>query len=198
MKKLYWIAAGLLVIYAANLLAKTATPTSSANEVPTAEMVATALNLSSHVEGGYYRRSYQADHRDLVNTQSGERYLMTSIYYMLTTQSPVGHFHLNKSDIMHYYHLGDPIRYTLLHPDGKMETFVMGADVTQGEMLQLEVKGGIWKASELLPGKHGYGLISEAVTPGFDFADMTLGKKPQLRKLFPQHAQLFEKLAKSE
>src|SRR5690554_4665548 len=109
MKKPYWIAAGLLAIYAVSFLAKTATPAMSANEVPTAEMVATALNLSSHVEGGYYRRSYQADHRDLVNTQSGERFLMTSIYYMLTTQSPVGHFHLNKSDIMHYYHLGDPI-----------------------------------------------------------------------------------------
>ena len=198
MKKPYWIAAGLLAIYATNLLATTAPTATSADEVPTAEMVATALNLSSHVEGGYYRRSYQADHRDPVITQSGERFLMTSIYYMLTTQSPVGHFHLNKSDIMHYYHLGDPIRYTLLHPDGKIETFVMGADVTQGEMLQLDVKGGIWKASELSPGKHGYGLISEAVTPGFDFADMTLGKKPQLSKLFPQHAQLFEKLAKSE
>ncbi len=164
---------------------------------PSAEQVAQALNLSGHVEGGYYRRTYQADHRELVRTSGSDRYLMTSIYYMLTRQSPIGHFHRNKSDIMHYYHLGNPIRYTLIYPDGKLETIIMGSDVTQGQVLQLIVKGGIWKASELLNGEYDYGLISEAVSPGFDFADMTLGEREKLVKEFPQHQNLLERLTKT-
>ena len=163
---------------------------------PTAEQVAQALNLSGHVEGGYYRRTYQADHRELVPTSGGDRYLMTSIYYMLTRQSPIGHFHCNTSDIMHYYHLGDPVRYTLIYPDGKLETVVMGSDVTHGQVLQLMVKGGIWKASELLSNEYGYGLISEAVSPGFDFADMTLGEKQKLVAQFPQHQAILNRLTK--
>jgi predicted cupin superfamily sugar epimerase len=40
----------------------------------------------------------------------------------------------------------------------------------------------------------GYGLISEAVSPGFDFADMELGSRQKLGEQFPEHSQLFERL----
>lgn len=163
---------------------------------PSAEDVAKALNLSGHLEGGFFRRTYQADDYAKLSTDKGERFILTSIFYMLTRQSPIGHFHLNKSDIVHYYHLGDPIRYTLIYPDGKLEQVIMGSDVTKGELLQLTVKGGIWKSSELLDGEHGYGLISEAVSPGFDYADMTLGTNELLQKKFPQHWGLVGRLIK--
>jgi predicted cupin superfamily sugar epimerase len=165
---------------------------------PSAEQVAKALNLSGHLEGGFFRRTYQADDYAKLTTAKGERFILTSIFYMLTSQSPIGHFHLNKSDIVHYYHLGDPIRYTLIYPDGKVEQVIMGSDVTNGELLQLTVKGDIWKASELLPGEHGYGLISEAVSPGFDYADMTLGTNELLQAKFPQHWKLMEPLIQQQ
>jgi predicted cupin superfamily sugar epimerase len=57
---------------------------------PSATDVIAALNLQPHVEGGYYRRTYQADHRACLETQQGPRYLLTSIYYLLTEQSPAG------------------------------------------------------------------------------------------------------------
>ncbi|MDF3013855.1 MAG: cupin [Cellvibrio sp.] len=163
---------------------------------PSAEEVAKALNLSGHLEGGFFRRTYQADDYAKLSTDKGERFILTSIFYMLTSQSPIGHFHLNISDIVHYYHLGDPIRYTLIYPDGKLEQVIMGSDVTKGELLQLTVKGDIWKSSELLDGEHGYGLISEAVSPGFDYADMTLGTNELLKGKFPQHWGLVERLIK--
>lgn len=163
---------------------------------PSAETVIRVLDLEQHVEGGYYRRTFQADDREPIMTRDGERYLMTSIHYLLTDASPVGHFHLNRSDIVHYYHLGDPIEYFLLHSDGELERVVMGPDVAEGQRLQLTVRGGIWKASRLLPGAHGYGLISEAVSPGFDFADMTLGEQAELTGKFPQHGALIEALTR--
>ncbi|TVT80756.1 cupin domain-containing protein [Pseudomonas sp. H3(2019)] len=163
---------------------------------PSAQDIVAALDLEPHVEGGYYRRTFQSDRQPMVETAGGRRYAMTSIYYLLTGTSPVGHFHLNKSDIVHYYHVGDAIQYFLIYPDGALKTVVMGNDVTAGQCLQLHVPGGVWKASQLMAGPGAYGLISEAVSPGFDFADMQLGSRRRLGELFPEHSALFERLAR--
>lgn len=121
---------------------------------------------------------------------------MTSIYYLLTEDSPVGQFHFNQSDILHFYHLGDPVEYRMILSDGELRTLVMGSDVLAGQHLQMHVPGGIWKASRLLEGEHGFGLISEAVSPGFDFADMEMGDRRKLIARFPQHRTLIEKLTR--
>lgn len=156
------------------------------------------LDLQPHVEGGYFRRTFQADQRAMLQTAGGPRYLMTSIYYLLTEGSPVGQFHFNQSDILHFYHLGDPIEYSMIHADGSLETLVMGNDILAGQHLQMHVPGGIWKASRLLNGEHGFGLISEAVSPGFDFVDMEMGDRRKLIARFPQHRMLIEKLTRDD
>lgn len=166
--------------------------THAADTTSLAEQVAESLQLSGHLEGGYYRRTYESTHLDKLETDGGQRFAMTSIFYMLTKESPIGHWHLNKSSIMHYYHLGDPMRYYLIYPDGRSETVVMGSDVANGQLLQLHVPGNVWKGTELLTGEKGFGLISEAVVPGFDYADMTLGKFDELVKKYPQHKAWFE------
>ena len=153
-----------------------------------------ALQLEPHVEGGYFRRTFQSDHRPRIDTPEGERYTLTSIYYLLTRESPVGHWHLNKSDILHFFHLGAPVTYYLIHPDGRLETVVLGPDPTQGHQLQLAVTGGTWKASHLSSGR--YGLISEAVAPGFEYEDMTLGKRDHLLQLFPQHRDIVKRFTR--
>jgi len=135
------------------------------------------LDLKEHIEGGYFARTYQS------SMQSGERPSMTSIFYMLTNDRPVGHFHKNKSDIMHYFHLGSPIVYLTISPEGQLEKFTLGPDMLQGHSLQLLVKGGYWKASILESGE--FGLLSEAVTPGFDYKDMTIALPEMLQTQFP-------------
>lgn len=146
------------------------------------------LQLEPHREGGFYRRSFQADHRPGIETPGGARYTMTSIYYLLSADSPIGHWHLNRSDIVHYFHLGAALDYYLIHPDGRLQTARLGPDLAGGEQLQLAVPGGVWKASHLPAGTHG--LVSEAVSPGFDDADMQLGERIALLAQFPQHAAL--------
>lgn len=141
------------------------------------------LNLQKHIEGGYFNRTYQSE------LTFNSRPTMTSIYYMLTNDSPIGYFHSNKSDIMHYFHLGEPITYLTLSPDGQLETFILGSDVTAGHVLQKVVKGGYWKASILKKGE--FGLLSEAVSPGFEFSDMAIAKPEVLQSHFPD---LWEKI----
>jgi predicted cupin superfamily sugar epimerase len=172
------------------------TVVATAEQPPDAAALIEALKLSGHVEGGFFRRTYQAEDLPRVDTPAGERFSMTSIYYLLTRDGPIGHFHRNRSDIVHYFHLGDPIDYTLIHPDGRLETVTMGPDPTRGQRLQLTVPGGIWKASRLRSGALGYGLISEAVSPGFDYADMTLGDTAALLALFPQHEAIIRALSR--
>ena len=156
--------------------------------VPDKVSLIASLGLEPHVEGGYFARTFQPDLRPKVSTPAGPRYTMTSIHYLLTDDSPVGHFHRNASDIVHFYHLGAPIHYFMLHPDGRLETAVLGPNLAAGERLQLTVLGGVWKASQLPAGE--YGLLSEAVAPGFDYADMALGKRAALLAEFPQHADI--------
>ena len=152
------------------------------------------LQLEPHIEGGYFRRTFDSAHRDPVPTEQGPRLTLSSIYYLLTADSPIGYWHKNQSDILHFWHMGGPVTYQLIHPDGHVETVVLGPDLEGGQCLQLAVRGRSWKASELVQGD--YGLISEAVAPGFDYADMELGQRAQLLAQFPAHASLIDRFTK--
>lgn len=206
--------AGALVLIAALPLSNDVVADNSEESLTAANLIE-FLGLEGHVEGGYFRRTFEAEDQPGVSVEpsdpvepilkaggeagakdSGDRFSMTSIYYLLTAEGPVGHFHKNRSDIVHYFHLGDPIDYFLIHPDGSLEQVTMGPDPRKGHRLQLTVSGGIWKASRLRPGGHGYGLISEAVTPGFDYRDMTLGTTSQLSAAFPDHVSVIAQLSR--
>lgn len=53
---------------------------------------------------------------------------------------------------------------------------------------QLIVPGGVWKAT-VLEGGEGkddhWGLLGEAVAPGFDYRDMRFGNAEEMQKAFP-------------
>ena len=142
------------------------------------------LQLEPHIEGGYFRRSYQSAISS-VGTAVQSRSLMSSIYYLLTEDSPTGHWHCNQSDIIHYWQHGSEISYYTISPEGDWQHTLLGPDLRAGQQLQLVVPGGYWKASHLTRGK--YGLISEAVCPGFDYQDMVLAEPETMKKHFPQH-----------
>ncbi len=163
----------------------------------TPDDIITLLNLEPHpTEGGYFRRTYQSDLS--CNTENGSRMLLTSIYYMLTKESPGGFLHRNKSDILHYHHLGASIKYTLVSPDGVLSEKILGSNIVNGEMLQLLVPSGWWKASRLCAGEVDYGLISEAVSPGFEYADNEIATEEQVLQLFPNIRSQLDQFIKPE
>ena len=155
-----------------------------------------ALGLESHFEGGYFRAMFRATHREPFATAHGPRLSMTSIYYMLTDDSPIDVFHTKHSDGIQYHHFGAPITYHLIHPDGRYEAAVLGPDIASGPVPALAVTGGTWKAAELPAGE--FGLVSEVVSPGWDMADMRLIERAPLTALFPQHAALIARLTPPE
>ena len=150
----------------------------------TANEIISLLKLEAHPrEGGWFRRTYTS--HLTTDTPNGKRQLASAIYYLLTTDQPVGYLHRNKSNIVHCYHLGAPIRYSVINSSGKLETTILGPDINQGHVPQLLVPGGLWKATEMLSGD--YALITEVVAPGFDYEDNEVATADVIGKEFPQY-----------
>ncbi|KND89644.1 Uncharacterized protein TOPH_05691 [Tolypocladium ophioglossoides CBS 100239] len=173
-----------------------------------------ALSLTPHVEGGYFVATDSSptlipspypptplSEKTLAlvggprpGFDPAVRRLSTSIFYFLTPNRPVGSFHRNRSRIVHAWHRGRG-RYVLIHPGGRVESFVVGPDVQRGEKLQWAVDGGVWKASYLLerPDKDAEGpdtneglLISETVVPGFEYADHEFLSRERCAEILPE------------
>jgi len=141
------------------------------------------LSLIEHVEGGYFSESYRAAEEMATPREGSVRSVMTSIYYLLTDDRPIDHLHQNKSDIMHYFQAGSPITYILVNLEGELSKATLGLDVAKGEVPQLLVPSGYWKAAVLEAGE--YGLLGEAVAPGFDYRDMAIAQADSIRAQFP-------------
>ena len=173
-----------------------------------------ALSLTPHIEGGYYVVTDSAptlipspyppsplSEQTLAlvggprpDFDPAVRRLSSSIFYYLTPNRPVGSFHRNRSRIVHTWHRGRG-RYVLIHPDGRIESFVVGPDVQRGEKLQWAVEGGVWKASYLLgcpdkdaevPDTNEGLLISEIVVPGFEYADHEFLSRERCAEILPE------------
>jgi len=153
----------------------------------TKDQLIKSLCLEPHPsEGGYFKRTYTSKTTISVSYDSIPRNCLSSIFYMLTDDSPIGYLHKNKSDIIHYYHCGSPITYWVLHPGGQLDKIILGNDINNGQQLQLTVKGDCWKASELTQGE--FGLISEAVSPGFKYMDMEFASFEAIENMPPDVA----------
>lgn len=181
-------------VYAQSLLQSAPT-----NEPSSIAATITHLSLQQHIEGGYFvetdRDPLQVPNPFLnmplltnatAKDHSTTRQASTTIFYLLTPGSPVGHFHRNRGRTVHTLHRGRG-RYVLIHADRRdgngrtqIETFAVGLDLARGERCQWIVEGGKFKASFLLPDDGGEGgkgqsenglLISETVVPGFEFSD---------------------------
>jgi predicted cupin superfamily sugar epimerase len=144
----------------------------------TAQEVIEQLRLAPHIEGGFFRRTYTS-RETLTTTHGVVRPAMTSIYYLVTRDSPISFFARNRSDILHFFHSGSPLTYHLVRGDGQYQRFVLGPNGHGAPPATLIVSGGTWKACELEVGE--FALISEVVTPGFDYEDMSLAAASDLR-----------------
>lgn len=141
------------------------------------------LSLVEHVEGGYFSETYRALEAIETPREGAHRSMLTSIYYLLTDDRPIDHLHQNQSDIVHYFQAGAPITYILVDLAGNLTKTKLGMAIEQGEVPQLVVPKGYWKAAVLEAGE--YGLLGEAVAPGFDYRDMTIAKADDICARFP-------------
>ena len=142
------------------------------------------LSLIEHTEGGYFAETYRSVPTLPTNRTGSDRNLLTSIYYLLTDNSPINHLNKNQSDIMHYFQAGSAITYLLVSPEGELTKTVLGLNFERGEVAQLLVPGGYWKAAVLESGE--FCLLGESVAPGFDYRDMEIARSDFIQASFPE------------
>ncbi|KAK1216431.1 hypothetical protein PQX77_020951 [Marasmius sp. AFHP31] len=120
------------------------------------------------------------------------RALATTIYYLLTKDSPTGIILREKSVAYHMHHQGR-MEYTLITPGSppKIETNVLGSDTSKGESRMIVVDPGVWKFARLLPedladeerAKEGC-LMTMLLVPGFSLEDHEFLTPESLKALF--------------
>lgn len=161
------------------------------------------LQLIGHREGGFFRETdrspftmavaEKSSHVPMNSQAAGNNISVTSemgtvtrrnystlIFYLLTPSSPIGKFHKNKNRIIHILQKGRG-QYVLVYPDGRVKSFKVGFNRSEGEVSQWVVPGGVYKASFLLSNEEFSNglLISEVVVPGFEYLDHNFISGPE-------------------
>ncbi|MFI9200696.1 cupin domain-containing protein [Streptomyces sp. NPDC053048] len=134
------------------------------------------LGLERHVEGGWFRETWQTSVTAVPDGYSGPRAYATGIYYLLHPGER-SRWHRVRSDELWLWHRGGPLRMRLggsgEAPDEEGAAgAVLGPGVEHGERPQLLVPGGVWQCAE--PAGDEPVLVTCVVAPGFHYEDFTL------------------------
>jgi len=144
----------------------------------TADEFVQALQLETHIEGGYCRELFKS------RQQSGERPISSSIYYLLKS-GQVSKFHRLKSDELWFFHSGSTLLIHQIDGDGILTTTRLGLAVGSGELPQVLVPGNSIFGAEV-EAQDSFCLVSCVVSPGFDYQDFELFSGVELLRQFPQ------------
>lgn len=155
-----------------------------------------ALHMQAHPEGGYYAEVYrsqgQIPQNALPEQFSGPRNYGTSIYFLLGPEDHSAFHRLQADEIWHFY-AGGRLEVYVIHPNGNLQTLVLGNASEKGEVFQAVVPAGTWFAAQPVAGT--YSLVGCTMAPGFDFEDFELAAKDDLSQEYPQHADLIARLS---
>jgi predicted cupin superfamily sugar epimerase len=121
------------------------------------------FDLQRHPEGGWFRETYRSATEFEPEGYAGPRASATGILFALHP-GETSAWHRVTSDELWFWHAGGGL---MLHI-GDAEPVRLGPDRPQ-----VLVPGGMWQSAS--PADDEPVLVSCVVTPGFDFADFTLG-----------------------
>jgi predicted cupin superfamily sugar epimerase len=126
------------------------------------------LDLQPHLEGGWYRRTFEDTPADEARPAS------TAIYYMLQADETSAWHKIDAVEVWHYY-VGAPMKITMSPPDGQGATVhVLGPDLRAGGLPQLVVPTGWWQTAVSLG---AWTLVGCTVAPGFHFDGFELAPR---------------------
>lgn len=149
--------------------------------------IVTHFGMKPHPEGGFYQETYRSsdtiDKSALPMSYAGTRAFSTAILFLLR-EGEYSHLHRIRQDEVWHFHLGGPLRLTMLSPNGTPSEILLGQNILHDQHLQVVVPGGYWFGATPAPGTE-FSLVGCTVAPGFDFADFELGTKKDLEQRFP-------------
>ena len=166
----------------------------------TAEQLIKLLGLEPHPEGGYYRETYRSDEiigkEALPERYSRNRSCATAIYYLLAPET-FSAIHRIKTDEIYHFYLGDPVELVQLLPDGSGCGVTLGNDIAAGAQVQTVVSRETWHGARLAEGGK-YALLGTTAAPGFEFADVEIGRRSDLIRRYPSFRNTIVALTRHE
>lgn len=166
------------------------------NHVYTANYWIEKLQLEQHIEGGAYRRTYEAalqlPKTILPDTFNGDRPVATAIYFLLQANQFSAMHRIASDELWHFYY-GDALEVFEIKKEGNLHIHLLGNKPANGEQFQAMVQAGSWFGSKVKTGGH-YALVGCTVSPGFCFDDFELAERQSLTALFPQHKEIITQL----
>ena len=156
------------------------------------------LQLTQHIEGGSYRRTYSADlmllQDQLPGNFHGNRAVSTAIYFLLEKDQFSAMHRLAADELWHFYY-GDSLIVYEIDTNGELTEHLLGNNPGNNESFQCIIKAGSWFGSKIKTGGE-YSLTGCTVAPGFDFEDFELGDRETLIQKYPQHGAIIKMLTK--
>jgi uncharacterized protein len=123
------------------------------------EWLIEALSLTPHPEGGWYRRTWEAQ------ATADRRAGGSAIYYLLLEGEVSAPHRIDADELWHFY-AGDPLELRREWPDGRADVVVLGSDIAAGQVPQAVVEAGVWQGARPC-GR--FSLVGATVTPAFSF-----------------------------
>jgi len=158
---------------------------------PRATELVTALALSPHPEGGYFREIHRSARAVQPDDGRPARAALTTIYFLLT-DSDVSRWHRVASDEVWSFLEGAPLElHTADATFDRMSAGLLGPYADDVLPVRV-VDAGCWQAAR---STGPYTLVTCTVGPGFDFADFAMLRDQAddaaaLRRKYPQAAAL--------
>ena len=154
-------------------------------------------------EGAWFAGSYRSAEplpaQALDARYRGTPHVAGSAIYALVTQEDFSALHRLQTDEIWHYYGGSPLAVLLLHPDGRGETIVLGADVLAGQTPQLVVPRGVWQgASPVDSNSDAYTLFGCTLAPSFEYGDFQIGYRDDLQAQYPAFANRIAQLTRKE
>ncbi|GMQ56397.1 cupin domain-containing protein [Vallitalea sediminicola] len=158
-----------------------------------AEYFIEKLELSPHIEGGYYREIYNDTSNNIaIENYEGKRSLSTTIYYLLKS-GQVSKFHKLISDEIWFYHYGTSLAIHMIDEQGKYSKAILGLNIEEGELPQLIVPANTIFGAEVVE-DGDFTLVSCMVSPGFDFKDFKMYSRCELINEYPEYNEIIDRL----
>jgi hypothetical protein len=158
-----------------------------------ADVIAAQLKLEplAH-EGGVFREIYRAT---TPAAAARSRSCATIIYYLLRGGQRSA-FHAVAADEIWLFLAGSSSRQLLLFADGQWTERKLGWSGDGPAELHSVIPAGTWQATRLCnETADAWALFACIVAPGFEYSDYTGGTMENLRRQYPDAAQLIEEFA---
>ncbi len=160
---------------------------------PRANELISALELTPHPEGGYFREVFR-DAAQVRHPVHGElRAAMTHIHFLLVRGSFSAFHRVAQTELWHHVE-GEPLELTLLREgpaEPTIEKVLLGRG--PGFCQVYAVPPMVWQAASPLG---DFALVGCTVAPGFSFADFELPPRSVLLARFPAQSTLIEALTR--